>query len=97
MEEKKFTPGADAWVIERNEDGEAFDVTGFVFLAEVRDMAIVSPTVGGSNDLDDIMGALADCTAREEILFVLVYPMSDLYKTREEADAAFAALDEGED
>lgn len=36
--EKHFEPGQEVWIVERDEDGEAHEVGGYVFLAEVAAM-----------------------------------------------------------
>lgn len=41
--EKHFEPGQLVWIVERDEDGEVFDVARYVFLAEVAGYAILSP------------------------------------------------------
>lgn len=84
-------PGADAWVVERGEEDEPVDVAGFVFLAEVMGMAILSPTMGDDGDIDYIMDALAGETAEFDSSDVYVYPMSDVYPTYEAAKAALEA------
>ena len=50
--EKHFEPGQEVWIVERDEDGEAYEVGGYVFLAEVAGYAILSPYVNDHGDLD---------------------------------------------
>lgn len=49
--DKHFEPGQPVWIIERDEDGEPCGVSGYVFLAEVADCAILSPYVNNHEDL----------------------------------------------
>lgn len=53
--EKHFEPGQPVWIVERDEDGDAFDIAGYIFLAEVADHAILSPYVNGHDDLEYLL------------------------------------------
>lgn len=85
---QKFTPGNEVWIVERDEDGEATEVSGFVFVVSVSDVAIVSPSINGCSDLDFILCDFVKETANSFNGDFSGYPISDCYKSHEEAEAA---------
>ena len=88
---QKFNPGEAVWIVERNEEGDAFDVTGFLFLAEVADTAIVTPKVTGCYTLEDIMAYHSQETALGgDASFLAVFPTKDCYLYRCEAEDVLA-------
>lgn len=80
--------GDTVWVIERDEDGEAVDFSGFVFITSVCGVAIVSPTLNESDDVDYILQDQIEQTASNFNGDLAVYPISDCYWSRESAEAA---------
>lgn len=54
----KFEPGAPVWVVERDEDGESREVSGYMFLAQSREFAIVSPYINSIEDVDETLAHL---------------------------------------
>lgn len=80
--------GDEVWVIERDEDGEATDFSGMVFITSVSGVAFVSPTLNGSNDVDYILQDQIEQTASGFIGDLAAYPMSDCYWSREAAESA---------
>ena len=85
---QKFAPGSDVWIVERDEDGEATEVSGYVFVASVSGVAIVSPSINGCSDLDFILGDFVKETARSFSGDFSGYPISDCYALHEDAEAA---------
>lgn len=85
---QKFAPGSEVWIVERDEDGEAAEVSGFVFVVSVSGIAIVSPSINGCSDLDFILGDFVEETASSFSGDFSGYPISDCYKSYEEAQAA---------
>ena len=85
---QKFAPGSEVWIVERDEDGEATEVSGFVFVVSVSGVAIVSPTINDCSDLDFILSDFVEETASSFSGNFSGYPISDCYKLYEEAEAA---------
>ena len=85
---QKFAPGSEVWIVERDEDGEAAEVSGFVFVVSVSGIAIVSPSINGCSDLDFILSDFVEETASNFSGGFFGYPISDCYKSHEEAEAA---------
>ena len=86
-----FTSGELVWVVERDEDGNAIDVAGFVFLAEVADAVIATQKVYGRECLKDLMGYHIEETASNDETSLYVYPRKDCYLRRSDAKKAFTA------
>lgn len=85
---QKFAPGSEVWIVERDEDGEAAEVSGFVFVVSVSGIAIVSPSINGCSDLDFILSDFVEETASNFSGDFFGYPISDCYKSHEEAEDA---------
>lgn len=92
---QKFAPGSEVWVVERDEDGEATEVSGVVFVVSVSDVAIVSPSINDCSDLDFILGDFVEETARSFSGDFSGYPLSDCYKSHEDAKAALRREQDG--
>ena len=85
---QKFAPGSEVWIVERDEDGEATEVSGYVFVASVSGIAIVSPSINDCSDLDFILSDFVEETASGFSGSFSGYPISDCYKSHEDAEAA---------
>ena len=85
---QEFIPGGEVWVVERDEDGEATEVSCFVFVVSVSGVAIVSPSINGYSDLDFILYDFVAETAGSFSGDFSGYPISGCYKSYEEAEAA---------
>ena len=85
---QEFAPGSEVWIVERDEDGEATEVSGVVFVVSVNGVAIVSPSINGCSDIDFILGDFVEETASSFSGDFSGYPISDCYKSREDAEAA---------
>lgn len=81
----KFEPGAPVWVVERDEDGEQREVSGYMFLAQSRAFAIVSPYINSIEDVDDTLAYLARDTVKWHEAQLAVFPIRDCYATLAEA------------
>ncbi len=84
----KFEPGRTVYVVNRDEDGEAYDVTGFLFLAEVAGAVIVTPRIFGCDTLARIMKYHVGETAKDFGLDLGVFPAEDCYLYSFEAEEA---------
>lgn len=89
--EKHFEPGQEVWIVERDEDGEAVDVSGYVFLAEVVGYAILSPYVNEHGDLEYLLDYHRRETALDFDADLPVVLLSDCFAS---LTAARHALDE---
>lgn len=83
----KFEPGAPVWVIERDEAGEERAVSGYMFLAQSKEFAIVSPYINSIEDVDDTLAIHVRKTARSYGTDLAVFPIGDCYETLDEAMA----------
>lgn len=92
---QKFAPGSEVWIVERDEDGEATEVSGFVFVVSVSGVAIVSPTINDCSDLDFILSDFVEETASSFSGDFSGYPISDCYKSHKEAQAALRREQDG--
>ena len=89
--EEKLTAGAEVWVVERDEDGNACEVSGYMFLAEVADFVIASGYIDGMTHIEGILAYHAQETAENYDTDLAVFPAVDCWPTKE---AAHAALDD---
>lgn len=86
-----FTPGSSVWVVERDEDGNACDYSGFCFIGIAGAYVIVSPSVYGLDTFDELMEYHSDQTAQEAFVDLSVYPLRDCYQFKQQAKDAFKA------
>lgn len=85
---QKFVPGSNVWVVERDKDGKATDVSGFVFVVSINGVVIVSPSINGCDDLSFILNYFMEETVSDFNGNFSGYPISDCYKSYEDAEAA---------
>lgn len=88
---KNFIPGEEVWVVERDEAGNATDVSGFVFLAEVESAVIVSPYINDLEDLEELLEYHIEETAANYDTDLSVFPSCDCFAIRGDAEAAYKA------
>lgn len=81
-------PGAEVWVVERDEDGCAVDVSGYMFLAKAGDAVILTAYVNNLENVQDTLAYHMQETAENYDTDLAVFPADDCYTTREEAEAA---------
>lgn len=86
--------GHEVWIVERDEDGEPECVTGYVFLAKVKDYVIVAGFLNGSGDVDEILKDQAVQTLIEYNGDLSVFPACDCYLDKE---SALKAMKESEE
>lgn len=86
--DKHFTPGQPVWVIERDEYNKETEVTGFIFIAEVTEYAIVSAYINDIDDLDYIMEYHAKESMSNYTANLTAFPIEDCYSNKEEAHKA---------
>lgn len=84
-----FTPGSTVWVVERDEDGNACDYSGFCFIGIAGAYVIVSPSVYGLDTFDELMEDHSNQTAQGAFSDMAVYPLQDCYQFRQQASDAF--------
>lgn len=87
----KFTPGEEVWIVERDEDGNACEVSGYVFLAEVAGAVILTPYINDLEDLEDLLDYHIEETATNYDTDLAVFPTADCYTDQEAAEAALKA------
>ena len=80
--------GDEVWVVERDEDGNPDDFSGYIFITSVRGIAIVSPSINGCADSDFLLSDFVEETAMSGSGDFSGYPIGDCYGTCEEAKAA---------
>lgn len=85
---QRFSPGQVVWAVERNEDGEAVDFYGYVFVTSLRGIALVSPKINGSSEIDVILMDQVESRISSSGGSIEAYPIDDCYLTREEAEKA---------
>ena len=85
---QRFSPGQTVWVIERDEDGEAYDFSGYVFVTSLRGIALVSPKINGSSEIDVILMDQVESRINYSDGCIEAYPADDCYLSREAAEKA---------
>lgn len=86
---KRFVPGDTVYVVERDEDGNACEPSGYMFLAIADDFAICSAFINDLTELDETMACLADDTAENYDTDLYVFPLADVYKSQDDAKRIF--------
>lgn len=81
-------PGNIVWALERDRTGAAVDFSGYMFLAQTRGSVIVTPFVNDMEDVRDTLDYLEKDTRLNDYVDLAVFPASDCFLTREEAEAA---------
>lgn len=85
---ENLKPGDEVWVVERDEAGIATDVSGFLFLAEVKNAIIVTPRVYGCDGVEEILDYHIQQTAEDYDTDLSVYPAKDCYRSIHAANEA---------
>jgi len=88
----KYSPGDDVWIVERDEGGNACDMSGYMFLAEACGFAIVSCFINDLVTPEDTLAYMAENTAENYDTDVAVFPMADVYGEQADAKSALEAL-----
>lgn len=88
---KKITPGETVWVVERDCDGYATEVTGYLFMAEVSQAVIVTSKIYGLRDFAEVLEYHMEKTREDYETDLSVFPSEDCYSDKE---AAIEAIEE---
>ena len=86
-------PGAEVWVVERDEYGCAVDVSGYMFLAKAGDAVILTAYINDLKNVQDTLGYHMQETAENYDTDLAVFPAGDCYTTREEAEKAMEGME----
>lgn len=81
-------PGTEVWVVDRDEDGCAVDVSGYMFLAKAGDAVILTPYINDLDNAHDILAYHMNETTENYETNLMVFPAYDCYTTREKAEEA---------
>lgn len=87
--ETKIEAGSVVWAVERDEEGIACEVSGYMFIAEVADFVIASGYINGMTHIEGILAYHAQETAENYDTDLVVFPAVDCWPTKEAALAAF--------
>lgn len=87
-----YKAGDTVWCIERDEEEDA-EVTGFIYVAHNDECVIASPRPYGYEGT--ISEHLIEESAEDYGCEVMVFPLSDVFPAREDADAALRKEGEG--
>lgn len=97
MSRCKFHPGDTVYIVERDDWGEVYDVSGYMYLAEVAHGIICCPWYNNLQNVDDMIEHFIEETAMDNELCMRVFPIDDCYCDLDEARAAMAEKgDDGE-
>lgn len=81
-------PGQLVYIVERDEDGDAYDVSGYMFFAQVNQTVIVSAFINDIDDLDETLLYHIEETSRAYNTDLSVFPVSDCFLSKVEAERA---------
>ena len=82
---QNFRPGDTVWCIERYGDEDESEVSGYIFVAENEECAIVSPDPIGY--YGTISQYLIEETAREDLTDLRAFPLAYVFSDQEDAEA----------
>lgn len=88
----RFHAGDTVWVLMRDEDDVPCDISGYMFLAAAGDAVIVTAFISDYDDLDRTLAYHIGETAVNFDSDLSVFPISDCYAAREDAQAALDAV-----
>lgn len=91
MQENNYIPGREVWVVERDESGNACEVSGFVLLAKVSGAVILTPYICDMTELEELLEYHIEETRENYDTDLSVYPLYDCYTSKEAAKAALEA------
>lgn len=86
---EKLNPGAEIWIVERDENGAVCEVSGYMFVAEVAGFVIASAYINGAKDINSTMAYHAETTVDIYSSNLAVFPAKDCWTTKEAAHNAF--------
>lgn len=85
---QQWIPGQEIYVVERDEDGAACDVSGYMFLAEVAGAAILTSYINDLETLEETLDYHIEETADNYDTDLVVFPVDDCYADRDAAEQA---------
>ena len=86
---EKLNPGAEIWIVERDENGTVCEVSGYMFVAEVAGFVIASAYINGAKDINSTMAYHAEETIESYNSDLAAFPAKDCWTTKEAAHDAF--------
>ena len=86
----KASPGEKVWIIERDDCGDPYEISGYMFLASTGNAVIVTAYINSLEDLEETLDYHIQETAENYETDLDVFPEEDCYLTREEAEAVLA-------
>lgn len=86
----QLKPGDVVWVLERDENDQLSDFSGYMFLAKVNDYIIATPWINDIIDADEMLGYLAEDFAECHGTDLSIFPANVCFKAKEEAQAALS-------
>lgn len=92
----EFTPGQSVYVVERDEDGNACETTGYMFLAKSAGAVILSSYINDMETLEETLQYHIEQTAEDYDTNLAVFPASDCYETLHQAETALEKETEAE-
>lgn len=92
---QEFTPGQRVYVVERDEDGNACEVSGYMFLAKSADAVILSSFINDLETLEETLEYHIEQTAEDYDTHLAVFPAADCYATHQQAEMALILETEG--
>lgn len=84
----RFIPGMPVYVVERDENGNACDISGYMFLARSSDYAILTAWINDLETAEETLEYHAQETAANYDTDLAVFPLCDCYTENEEAQLA---------
>lgn len=82
-----FVPGQMVWVIERDVDGNACDMSGYLFMARCGNVVILTPFIN-DYDWEETLQYHVDCTVEDYDTHLAVFPAVDCFSDRAACKAA---------
>ena len=73
---KNYEPGSQVFILERDKNGEAVDVSGYMFVAQVGDYAIATPYINDLETIEETMEYHKDDTAEYYHCDLSVFPLA---------------------
>lgn len=82
---QEFTPGQGVYVVERDEYGNACEISGYMYLAKSADAVILSSYINDLKTLRDTLQYHIEQTAEDYDTHLAVFPAADCYATHPQA------------
>lgn len=89
-----FVPGEHVWVVERDEDGDPYEVSGCIFVALVHKTVIVSPYINGSEDIDVALEYAIEQKQNCDEAVLEAFSVYDCFATKAAAEAHLNGMEE---